>query len=161
MKKRIVVFGGSNVDDDTQRSAYELGALLAKNGYSIQNGGTHCGVMLAVARGAREANGFAKGFLLPWNESPQFPYPYNLLELSTGGYLDRLKMLFACAHGGVILGWKNSAGTAAEIFTAYQLVHFGIPNPFVVIDTSGEYLEAVKYFLPEPLLQAIPIVGPP
>src|SRR5512143_3965531 len=56
--KRVAVFGGSQVDRDSDRyrEAYEVGARLARAGITVVNGG-YTGTMEASARGAREAGG--------------------------------------------------------------------------------------------------------
>ena len=57
-KKIITIFGTSRArpGDSTFTLAYETGALLAKAGFTVANGG-YGGTMLAAAKGAAEARG--------------------------------------------------------------------------------------------------------
>lgn len=66
MKKRpiiIGVMGGGSVDPEVFESARRLGGLIAKNGWTLLNGGRSSGVMEASARGAREKGGLTIGIL--------------------------------------------------------------------------------------------------
>ena len=62
MKKTITVFGSSQPveTDDQYKLAYELGVLLAKNGFDICTGGFF-GIMEAVSKGVVENGGEAIG----------------------------------------------------------------------------------------------------
>ena len=53
----IGVMGGANVSDRDIKDAYELGRLIAENGWVLLNGGRNCGIMDASARGAHENGG--------------------------------------------------------------------------------------------------------
>jgi len=49
----IGVMGGANVSKQVEMDAYELGALVAENGWTLLNGGRDSGVMRASAKGAK------------------------------------------------------------------------------------------------------------
>ena len=53
----VGVMGGS-VDDKEAQNAYQLGKLIADQGWVLLNGGRDAGVLASSARGARE-----KGFI--------------------------------------------------------------------------------------------------
>ena len=53
---RISIFGGRDITDGIYNDAYELGKLLAKEGYLVYCGGGN-GVMEAVSKGVSEGGG--------------------------------------------------------------------------------------------------------
>ncbi len=63
-RKRVVgVMGGSTAGEKTCRMAEELGALIARRGWVLLNGGRNRGVMAASAKGAKAAGGTVIGIL--------------------------------------------------------------------------------------------------
>jgi len=62
-KKKIVVFGGANAPDPYPNMAYEIGRLLASEGYVTLTGGGP-GMMREVNRGAKEAKGESWGICI-------------------------------------------------------------------------------------------------
>ena len=64
VKKIIVgVMGGGDASREVMDTAYELGALIAREGWVLLNGGRAAGVMEASARGARDQGGLTLGIL--------------------------------------------------------------------------------------------------
>ena len=53
MRKIIIgVMGGGSVTDSDAADAYELGQLIARQGWVLLNGGRRAGIMDAAAKGA-------------------------------------------------------------------------------------------------------------
>ena len=64
MRRTVIgVMGGSVADEATAAQAYELGRLIAEQGWVLLNGGRPTGVMAASAQGARDADGLTIGVL--------------------------------------------------------------------------------------------------
>jgi len=65
MDKPIIVgvMGGGQASAADARSAYELGALIAKQGWILLNGGRNAGIMEASARGASDNGAITVGIL--------------------------------------------------------------------------------------------------
>jgi len=65
MRKAIVgVIGpGERAREDHVRNAFELGRLIAQEGWVVLTGGRNAGVMDAASRGAKEAGGLTIGIL--------------------------------------------------------------------------------------------------
>jgi uncharacterized protein (TIGR00725 family) len=63
MRTVIGVMGGAIASVETSARAYELGRLIAENGWVLLNGGRNAGVMAESARGASEAGGLVIGIL--------------------------------------------------------------------------------------------------
>jgi len=59
----IGVMGGGEADERTRDLAYRIGALIAREGWVLLNGGRDEGVMEASAKGARDAGGLTVGVL--------------------------------------------------------------------------------------------------
>jgi len=58
----VGIIGAGAADEELRRLAYEVGALVARAGYALVNGGLG-GVMAASSQGAVEAGGLAIGIL--------------------------------------------------------------------------------------------------
>jgi uncharacterized protein (TIGR00725 family) len=64
VKKTIVgIMGGGYASREAAETAYRLGALIAREGWVLLNGGRAAGVMEASARGARDQGGLTVGIL--------------------------------------------------------------------------------------------------
>ncbi len=64
MKKIIGVMGpGERAREEQVRMSYELGRLIAQEGWVTLTGGRNAGVMEAACRGAKEAGGLTVGIL--------------------------------------------------------------------------------------------------
>ena len=59
----VGVMGGGTTSAKETEDAYTLGALIAKQGWVLLNGGRNAGVMAASARGARDQGGLTVGIL--------------------------------------------------------------------------------------------------
>jgi uncharacterized protein (TIGR00725 family) len=147
MKKLITIFGpsectpGSSLYDSTER----LGILLAEAGFGIVNGG-YGGVMEAVSKGARSANGgviavtaevyFARG---------REPNEFITKEVTVKSANDRLMELLDLADAYIACG--ISPGTLIEVATAwdYMLKRFMQEKPFILLGKEWKDLCAILF----------------
>jgi uncharacterized protein (TIGR00725 family) len=65
MKRVLIVgvMGGKNVPANCLADAYQLGALIAQQGWILLNGGRNAGIMAASSEGAAEHGGLTIGIL--------------------------------------------------------------------------------------------------
>ena len=60
--------GGGTATAEDAAAAYELGSLIARQGWILLNGGRNSGIMESSARGASEHGGVTVGILPDGNE---------------------------------------------------------------------------------------------
>lgn len=118
-QRTIAVFGGSRAQPGSAEyaEAHTLGALLARAGFIVLNGG-YAGTMEASARGAKENGGRVIGVI-----SSEFNW------LAPNEYLDetvrsedlfaRIREMQARADGFIVL--RGSLGTLAELALVWNL----------------------------------------
>ncbi|MHB8719667.1 MAG: TIGR00725 family protein [Candidatus Dormibacteria bacterium] len=112
----VAVCGTSRSDDATDELAERVGGLITARGGIVVCGGLG-GVMAAVARGVRRANGFSVG-LLPGDEASDAT-PDVSLAIPTGlGEGRNLLIVRACA---VVIAIGGAYGTLSEIALALRL----------------------------------------
>jgi uncharacterized protein (TIGR00730 family) len=134
--KTIAVFGGSRVDRGSRlyAEAENLGALLARAGFALINGG-YTGTMEATAKGAREAGGRVIGVT-----STVFPgsvlNEYVDEEIPTDDLYNRIRELIAHGDGYIIL--RGSIGTLAELGIVWNLASLepGFDKPIMLLGNS-------------------------
>lgn len=134
--KTIAVFGGSRVEKGSRlyAEAERLGALLARAGFTLINGG-YAGTMEATAKGAREAGGRVIGVtstLFPDSVLNDFVDE----EIPTGDLYSRIRELIVRGDGYVIL--RGSIGTLAELGIVWNLATLepGFNRPIVLLGDS-------------------------
>jgi len=144
--KVISVFGGSSPrpGDHAYREAYELGALLARAGFTAANGG-YCGTMEAVSRGAAEAGGTVIGVTCTRLEQyrPVGPNSWLTEQLRVETLSERLKRLVEIGDGYAAL--PGGIGTMAEIAQTWSWIQAGEikPGPLVLVGSMwSDVLEA-------------------
>jgi len=118
MNKTITVFGSSKpVETDEQyKLAYELGSLLAKNGFDVCTGGFF-GIMEAVSNGAVENGGEAIGVTV--NILGLDANKYLTKEIKCSSIFERINKLIEAGDGFVIL--QGGTGTLLELATVWEL----------------------------------------
>ncbi len=117
--KTVSVFGGSRVQRDSPQyaEAERLGALLARAGFTLINGG-YTGTMEASAKGAREAGGRVIGVtstLFAANTLNEFVDE----EIPTDDLYNRIRELIMRGDGYIVL--RGSIGTLAELGIVWNL----------------------------------------
>ncbi|MBC8323960.1 MAG: TIGR00725 family protein [Candidatus Marinimicrobia bacterium] len=115
-KTRISVFGGRDITDGIFNDAYELGKLLAKEGYLVYCGGGN-GVMEAVSKGVSEGGGTIVGVLK--GETLDEMNDYITIPMSTNMGITRNALLAYNCDVAVAISGKY--GTLSEIAFAMQL----------------------------------------
>lgn len=112
----VAVIGGSSCSAEVERNAHELGYLLAKVGATVVCGGLG-GVMEAVAKGVKSANGVSIG-ILPGNDKRD-ANPYITLPLPTGIGFARNTLVVGCAD--IVIALRGKYGTLSEIAFALNM----------------------------------------
>ncbi len=122
---RVSVIGGSSVSGETAAVAERLGELLAERGHIVVCGGLG-GVMEAVCRGARGADGRTIG-ILP-SDRPADANRYVTDPIATG--LGHARNALVVMNGEAVVAVDGGPGTLSEIGMA--LVY---DRPIAGIDT--------------------------
>lgn len=98
------------------QNAYELGKLIAQQGWVLLTGGRNVGVMDAANQGAKSANGLTIG-ILPGNNTNDVSESVDLaIVTDLGNARNNINVLSA----DVVIACGMSAGTAAEIALALK-----------------------------------------
>ena len=158
MKTIIGVMGGGFVGDAEMEEAEKLGALIAREGWVLLNGGRNAGIMTASAKGARSEGGITIG-ILP-DEYTDAMSPYIDIPVVTGMGSGRNIINILSSH--VVVACRGGAGTISEIALAMKygkpiiLMNFN-PGGFIgdaidagrihVTGTPDETIEIIKTLL--------------
>lgn len=113
---RISVFGGRDITDAIYEDAYELGKLLAKEGYLVYCGGGN-GVMEAVSKGVQKEGGTIVGVLK--GDSLEEMNEFISIPLATNMGITRNALLAYNCDAAVAV--SGHYGTLSEIAYAKQL----------------------------------------
>ncbi len=121
-KRTITIFGTSRAKagDTVYELAYEIGCLLARNGFAIANGG-YGGTMLAAAKGAFENGGEVIGVTCSAFSSGANEYVNR--EIATKSLTERLDKLIELGDGYVVL--PGGTGTLLELAKVWELKNKG------------------------------------
>jgi len=142
---RISVFGGRDITDNVYQDAYELGKLLAAEGYIVYCGGGN-GVMEAVSKGVNEAGGTIVGVLK--GDTLEEMNDYITIPISTNMGITRNALLAYNCDAAVAISGKY--GTLSEIAFAFQMekpvigLHSWALDGFVNVDTPNEVIAFIK-----------------
>lgn len=127
--KIVGVMGGGNADPAALKNAYELGSLIAREGWVLLNGGRNAGIMDASARGAAEAGGLVIG-ILP-DDHRKDASPWVTIPILTGMGSARNNINVLSSH--VVVACPGGAGTISEIALALKA-----GRPMVLLDFIPE-----------------------
>lgn len=155
-KKIIGVMGpGSKPTEQDLKSAFELGKLIAKQGWVLLTGGRKVGVMDAASRGAREEGGLTVG-VLPGRDRKQMS---NFVDIpiitGMGSARNNINVLSA----DVVVACGTGAGTISEVMLGVKA-----DKNVIVLNQSEEALAFYKslatdrihtVFSPSEVIQAI------
>ncbi len=138
MKKLITVFGPSECKegDAVYQRAYELGTLLADNGFAVVNGGYE-GVMEASSKGAYEHQGATVGVTANvYFNRGKVMNKFVKKELRVSSAVDRLMELISLADAYVACG--ISPGTIVEVSFVwdYFLKGFIEQKPLILLGSE-------------------------
>jgi len=138
----ITVFGSSRPQPGQPEYdlAYDLGNELAREGFTICNGG-YGGIMEASAHGAKDARGktigiicsaFAGGKANQWIDT----------TINNTTMVDRLLKLLATGDGYVVL--KGGTGTLLELAAAWEFINKGMLARKPIVVVGGFWDEVVR-----------------
>lgn len=121
----VAVIGGYRCSEKIYKIAYQVGKLIAEQGWILVCGGRE-GVMEAACRGAKEAGGLTVGILPSYDAKDSNPYVD--IKIPTGlGYARNILVVRAAQ---AVIAIDGEYGTLSEIaFT------FNDPRPIVGIQT--------------------------
>lgn len=133
----ITVFGSARFNDGHRyyQLAREVGAILAREGFTVITGGGP-GIMEAANRGAQELGGHSIGcnILLPHEQAPN---PYLDQVVTFYYFFVRKVMLIKYSYAFIIL--PGGMGTLDEMSEAITLIRTGKLYDFPVILMGTEY----------------------
>lgn len=135
--KNIAFFGDANIEasDPTYKDAFEIAKVLAKEGYTIVNGGGP-GVMNASTQGAEAGGGETLSVTFSPKDAPGYEGRYvgNVTdkEIVTTNYIERMFKLLE--HADIYIIFKGGSGTMSEFGTAWVLakLYYGHHKPFIL-----------------------------
>jgi hypothetical protein len=132
----ITLFGTSRAEETEEvfRSAEQMGALLAQNGYAVANGG-YGGVMLASSRGAASAGGRVIG--VTCRAFKRSPNPYLTEQISTDNLQERLATLIRL--GNAYLVFPGGTGTLLELADVWEHKNKGFSEADKPIILMGSF----------------------
>lgn len=125
-----VMGAGENARQEDVDAAFELGKMIAKEGWVLLSGGRNAGVMDSVNKGAKAANGLTVG-VMPTKDPKMISDAVDIpIITDMGSARNNINVLssnvvIACGVGG--------AGTASEISLALKA-----KKPMILLNYSDE-----------------------
>lgn len=107
---------GAKASEAVVSAAYELGALIAREGWALLTGGRGAGVMDAASRGARDAGGLVVGVLPSEDASGASHAADVVIVTGMGQARNNVNVLTS----RVVVACGMGAGTAAEVALALK-----------------------------------------
>jgi uncharacterized protein (TIGR00725 family) len=124
--------GGGSASEKALAGAYRLGALIAREGWILLNGGRNAGIMDASARGARDQGGITLG-ILP-DESLERCSPAIDIPVVTG--MGSARNCINVLTSRIVVACPGGAGTLSEIALALK---YGRPVILLDFDVGGAF----------------------
>jgi len=140
MNKTITIFGSAipKEEDAHYIFAYQLGAVLAQNGFNICTGG-YSGIMEATSRGAYDNGGFVYGVTIEsWEKAPN---PYITVEVREQKLFERITKLLELGDAYIIL--QGGTGTLLEFVAAWEYANKYLQQSKPIICHSQMWKEIV------------------
>ncbi|WP_274473854.1 LOG family protein [Mangrovimonas aestuarii] len=133
----VTVFGSARFQSDNHfyKQAEEIGACMAKLGFTVMTGGGP-GIMEAANKGAYENGGYSVGcnIVLPKEQEPN-PYLHKWINIPY--FFVRKFLLMKYSYAFVVM--PGGIGTLDELFEALTLIQTKMINHFPVILFGKEY----------------------
>ncbi len=107
---------GSGASDSDRQNAYELGKLIAQEGWVLLTGGRNAGVMHAASMGAKAANGLTVG-VLPTDDESGISDAIDIAIITGMGSARNNINVLSC---DVAIACGMGAGTASEVALALK-----------------------------------------
>lgn len=145
-KTIIGVIGGAAASQHDLDLAYQLGRLIAENGWVLLNGGRAAGIMDAAARGAHEAGGLTVGVLPTPDHGGMSAYIDVPILTGMGSGRNVINVL----SSDVVVACAGGAGTISEIALALKsrrpviLLNFDVGRVFDAYRAAGQLRTATK-----------------
>lgn len=108
--------GGKTASPEDCKAAYRLGALIAREGWLLLNGGRPAGIMEASARGARENGGLTIGILPGLSSSSASSYIDIPIVTGMGDGRNYINVL----SSDIVVALPGKAGTVSEVALALK-----------------------------------------
>ncbi len=120
MKKTVTIFGSAKPKpgEEEYETAYKLGSLLGKNGFSVCSGGFQ-GIMDAVSKGVTENGGEAIGVTVDLFSAE--PSSYLTKEIKCNTLFSRIEKMVELGDAYVIL--SGGTGTLVEFSIVWEYVN--------------------------------------
>ena len=112
----IGVMGGGHATPEDSHTGYRLGALIARAGWILLNGGRRAGIMHASAKGAKSQGGTTVG-ILP-DETGNGASEYIDIPIRTG--MGNARNCINVLSSDVVVACPGGAGTLSEIALALK-----------------------------------------
>lgn len=133
----VTVFGSARFDENNffYKKAEEVGAALAKLGFTVMTGGGS-GIMEAANKGANQAGGYSVGcnIVLPKEQKPN-AYLHKWINIPY--FFVRKFLLMKYSFGFVVM--PGGVGTLDELFEALTLIHTKMIKNFPIVLFGKEY----------------------
>lgn len=107
---------GIKASEQDRQNAYELGRLIAENGWILLSGGRRIGVMDAVSKGAKKAGGLTIGILPDRNRDGAS----EALDIAILTNMGSARNVINALTSDVIIACGMETGTASEIALALK-----------------------------------------
>ena len=132
MKRSLIigVMGGGTATAEDFAAAYELGRLIARQGWVLLNGGRNAGIMEASAKGANEHGGVTVGILPDENRHRASEYIAIPVITGMGSARNSINIL----SSDVVVVCPGGSGTLSE--TALALKH---DRPLILFNFKAGY----------------------
>lgn len=140
MNNNICVFAASStkVDKKYTDAAFEIGKLLAENGYNMVFGGGRIGLMGASARGIKEGGGKVIGVIPVKLNVPGIAFEDCDELIVTPSMHERKAKMEELSEGFVVL--PGGFGTLEELMEVLTLNQLGyIKTPVIIFNQDGFY----------------------
>lgn len=141
----VTVFGSARYQEDHPyyKQAREVGAAIAKMGFTVMTGGGP-GIMEAANRGAKDVGGRSIGcnIILPFEQKPN---PYLDRWVNFRYFFVRKTLLIKYSYGFVIM--PGGFGTMDEMFEALTLIQTKKIRNFPVVLMGKDYWTDLRDFL--------------
>ncbi|MBF2077954.1 MAG: TIGR00725 family protein [Synechococcales cyanobacterium T60_A2020_003] len=128
---------GETASDHTIQQAYQLGRLIAQQGWVLLSGGRNTGIMEAVSRGAKAADGLVVG-ILPHSDRSRMSAAVDIaIVTDLGNARNNINVL----SSDVVIAFEGSMGTLSEVALALKA-----EKPVILLDWSEQgrsYLRAI------------------
>lgn len=143
MKRPIIIGvmgGGGRIQDRDREDAYRLGALIARSGWVLLNGGRNSGIMAASAQGAAASGGLTVG-ILP-DDNPAQADDHIQIPICTG--MGSARNMINVLSSRIVVACPGGPGTISEVALALKhgkqviALNFDLRTTFPAAFESGQ-----------------------